>query len=85
VFYLGRHEEFKNFFSKKVEIRFCNDVYSLVEVLGHEYNPHQWRLFIDSSNVSLMLFLLHDGNRYPSNPLTHSANIKASFQSIWEV
>jgi len=56
-----------------------------MEVLGHEYNPDKWHLFIDWLNVSLKLVLLHDGNRYPSEPSTHSANIKESFESIWEV
>jgi len=28
---------------------FCNDVCSIMEVLGHEYNPDQWHLFIDLS------------------------------------
>jgi hypothetical protein len=31
---------------------FCNDVGSVMEVLDHEYNSDQWRLFIDSSKVS---------------------------------
>jgi hypothetical protein len=38
---------------------FCNDVCSVMEVLGHEYNPDQWRLFIDSSKASLKVILLH--------------------------
>ena len=51
-FYRGRHEEFKDFLSQE-DGGFCNDVCSVMEVLGHEYNPDQWRLFIDSSKVSL--------------------------------
>jgi hypothetical protein len=49
-----------------------------MEVLDHEYNPHQWPLFIDSSNVSLKVVLLHNGNRFPSVPLAHVANVKVS-------
>jgi len=49
-FYSGRHEEFKDFFYLENGVVFCNDVCSVMEVLGHEYNPDQWRLFIDSSN-----------------------------------
>jgi len=33
-----------------------------MEVLGHEFNPDQWRLFIDSSKVCLREDLLHNGN-----------------------
>jgi len=35
-----------------------------------------WRLFIDSSKVSLKVVLLHNGNRFPSIPLAHAANMK---------
>jgi len=40
-FYRGRHEEFKDFFSKENGVVLCNDVCSVMEVLGHEYNPDQ--------------------------------------------
>jgi len=76
VFYLGHHEEFKDFFSQEDGVMFCNDVCSVMEVLGHEYNPDQRRFLIDSSKVSLKLVLLHDGNRLPSVPLAHAANMK---------
>ena len=64
-FYCGHHEEFKDFFSLEDGVMFWNDVYSVVEVLGHEYNPDQWRLFIDLSKKSLKVILLHNGNRFP--------------------
>jgi hypothetical protein len=53
-----------------------------MEVLGHEYNPAQWCLFIDSSKVSLKVVLLHNGNRFPSVPLAHAANLKKSYKSM---
>jgi len=66
-----------------------------MEVLGHEYNPDQWRLFIVSSKVSLKVallhsgnrfllkvVLLHNGNRFLSVPLAHAANVKESYESI---
>ena len=67
-FYHGHHEEFKDFFSQEdgVGVVFCNDVCSIVEVLGHEYNQDQWCLFIVSSKVSLKVVLLHFGNRFLS-------------------
>ena len=64
-FYHGHHEEFKDFFSQEDDVVFCNDVCSVKEVLGHEYNPDQLRLFIGSSKVSLKLVLLHNGNKIP--------------------
>ena len=64
-FYLGRHEEFNYFFSQENSVIFFNDVCSIMEVLGHEFNPDQWCLYIDSSNVSLKVVLLHNGNKFP--------------------
>jgi hypothetical protein len=52
-FYRGYHEEFKDFFSLEDDIVIYNDVCSVVEALGREYNPDQWRLFIDSSKSEL--------------------------------
>jgi len=83
-FYRGRHEEFKDFSSQEDGV-FCNDICSIMEVLCHEYNPDQWRLFIDSSKVSLNAVLLHNGNSFPSVPLVHTANMKESYESIWEI
>ena len=62
-FYRGSYEEFKDFFSQEDGVVFCCDVCSVMEVLGHECNPDQWRLFIDSSKVSLKVVLLHNGNK----------------------
>jgi len=80
--YRGRHEEFKEFFSQEDGVMFCNDVCSVMEVLGREYNPDQWRLFIDSSKVTLKVVLLHNGNRFPSVPLAHAANMKENYGSM---
>ena len=81
-FYGGRHEEFKDFFSLEDGVMFCNDVCSVMEVLGHEYNPDQWCLFTDSSKASLKVVLLHNGNRFPSIPLAHAANVKDNYESM---
>ena len=81
-FYLGCHEDFKDFLSQKDGVMFYNDVYSVMEVLGHEYNPDPWRLFIDSPKVSLKVVLLHNGNSFPSVPLAHTANMKENYESM---
>ena len=80
-FYFGRHEEFKDFFTQEDEVVFCNYVCSVMEFLGREYNPDQWRLFIDSSKVNLKVVLLQNGNRFPSVHLVHEANMKESNES----
>ena len=82
MFYRGRHEEFKDFLSLEDGVVFCNNVCSVMEVLGHEYNPDQLRLFIDSSKVSLKVVLLHNGNRFPSVPFANAANVKESYESM---
>ena len=81
-FYRGRHEEFKNIISQEDGAVFCNDICSVMEVLGYEFNPDQWRLFIDSSKVSLKLVLLHNGNRFTCVPLARAANMKKSYESM---
>jgi len=81
-FYRGRHLKFKEFFSLEDGVVFCNVVCSVVEVLAHEYNPDHWCLFINSSKVSLKAVLLHNGNRFPSVPLSPAANMKESYESM---
>ena len=80
-FYGGHHEEFKDFLSQ-ADVVFCNDICSVMEVLGHKHNPDQWHLFTDSSKVNLKVVLLHNGNRFPSVHLAHAANMKESYESM---
>jgi len=81
-FYRGRHEELKDLFSQEDGVVFGSDICSVLEVLGHEFNPYKWRLFIDSSKVSLKVVLLHNGNKFPSVPLAYAANMKESYGSM---
>ena len=81
-FYHAHHEEFMGFFSQEDGVVICYDVCSVMEVLGHEFNPDQWRLFIDSSKVSSKVVLLHNGNKFPSVSLAHAANMKESYESM---
>ena len=50
---------------RKIVSCFAMVVCSVMEVLGHEHNPDQWRLFTDSSKVNLKLVLLHNGTNSP--------------------
>jgi len=81
-FYRGSHEEFKDFFSQKDGVVFCNDICSVMEVLGHEFNTDQRRLFIDSSKVSFKMVLPHNGNKFLSVPLAHATNRKESYENM---
>ena len=53
-----------------------------MEVLGHEYNPDQWRLFSESSKVSLKVVLFHNGKRFHSVLLAYATNMKESYESM---
>uniref|UniRef100_A0A8D8TYE9 Uncharacterized protein n=1 Tax=Cacopsylla melanoneura TaxID=428564 RepID=A0A8D8TYE9_9HEMI len=53
-----------------------------MESLGHEYKSEEWRLFIDSSKMSLKAVLLHIGNELPSVPLAHATNMKETYESM---
>ena len=81
-FYRDRHDDFKDVFSLEDGVVFCNDVHSVMGALGHDYNTDEWRLFIDSSKVSLKAVLLHNGNKFPSVPLAHAANMKESYDNM---
>ena len=50
--------------------------------VDNEFNPDRWRLFINSSKVSLKEVLLHNGNKFPSIHLAHAANIKENYESM---
>ena len=61
---------------------FCSNVGDLLDEIGIEYTPEEWRLFIDSSSASLKAVLLHNGNTLPSIPVGHSAHLKEDYSNI---
>jgi len=75
-------KKFKEFFSQENCLVFCNNVSSVKEALGHQHDPTEWCLFIDSSKVSLTAVLLYNGNKFPSVPLAHIANTKESYKHV---
>ncbi|GBM87579.1 hypothetical protein AVEN_246352-1 [Araneus ventricosus] len=68
-FYRHREKEFTQFYSKEGNLVFCNDVQGLKKCFDIEYDPYEWRLFIDSSKTSLKAVLLHNANSFASLPL----------------
>jgi len=46
-----------------------------MEDLQLEHTSDQWRLFIDSSKVSLKKALLHNANRFPSISMAGAVHI----------
>jgi hypothetical protein len=53
-----------------------------MEELQLEHTCGQWRLFIDSSKVSLKAMLLHNGNKFPSVPLAHTVHMKEPYENL---
>jgi len=53
-----------------------------MEELQLQHVPEQWRLFIDSSKVSLTAIVLYTGNKHPSITLAHAVNMKESYANI---
>src|ERR1051325_2968860 len=50
--------------------------------VGVEHDPTEWRLFIDSSKLSLKAVLLHNGNMYLSVPIGHAVHMKETYENI---
>lgn len=80
-----RHYELSSFFSQNGDLVYCNDINGLMSELGREHLPQEWRLFIDSSTLSLKAVLLHNGNIYPSVPVAYSTNMKETYENIARV
>ena len=53
-----------------------------MQTLNINLNPMNWRLFIDSSKLSLKAVLLHNGNTLPSIPVGHSVQNKESYENM---
>jgi hypothetical protein len=70
------------FFSQENDLVFFNDIFCVMEALGHQHNIPEWRLFNDSSTVSLKAVLHHNGNKYPSGLLAHAVNMIESHENM---
>jgi len=53
-----------------------------MQTFNINHNPLDWRLFIDSSKLSLKAVLLHSGNALPSIPVGHSVHNKESYENM---
>ena len=52
----------------------CTDIDGLMQTLNINHYPLDWRLFIESSNLSLKAVLLYNGNILPSILVGHSVH-----------
>jgi len=79
--YRKRHEDLVYFFKMERGLVACTDIDGLMQTLNINHNPLDWRLFIDSSKLSLKA-VLHNGNTLPSIPVGHSVHNKESYENM---
>src|SRR5215469_5425686 len=86
TYYWYRHREdsFRQFFAlyANSSLVYCSDIEGLIEALGVAYIPSEWRLFIDSSNKSLKVVLLHNGNDLGSVRIGYSIQLVESYDNM---
>lgn len=76
--YRYRQKDLEEFFTMEGTLVACKDVDGLFKALNMSHRSDEWRLFIDSSKVSLKAVLLHNGNVLPSIPVAHAFGVKES-------
>jgi len=74
--YCKRYEDPVQFFKMERGLVACTDIDGLMQTLNINHIPLDWRLFIDSSKLSLKAVLLHNGNTLPSIAVGHSVHVR---------
>lgn len=80
--YRHREREFIPLFSQTDKLVYCKNVEGLFMTLGVQYNPADWRFFVDSSLRSMKGVLLHNGNLLSSLPLAYSVDLKETYNNL---
>ena len=78
TFYRNRHESTSVFLYEEKDLVYCTD--STASGVP-QYQPEDWRMFIDRRKRSLKCVLLHNGNRFASVPLAHSTTLKEKYDA----
>ena len=60
----------------------CTDIDGLMQTLNIYHNPLFWLVLIDSSELSLKAFPLHNDNALPSIPVGHSVHNKEPYENM---
>ena len=82
TFYRQRSKDLSNLFSGDYELCYCNNIPGLFESIGINYDPNDWRLFVDSSKESMKAVLLHNENILPSVPVAYSTTLKENYITL---
>jgi hypothetical protein len=80
--YRRRKKKLTSFFTMQDNLVACVNINCLMEALSINYNSEEWRLFIDSSSVSLKAVFLHVGKELPSVPAGYSVHVKEFYENI---
>jgi len=80
--YCKRYEDLVQFFEMERDLVACTYIDGLMQTVNINHNPLDWRLFIDSSKLSLKAVLLHNGNTLPSIPVGHSVHNKELYENM---
>jgi len=79
--YRTSYEDLVHFFKMERGLVACTDTDGLMQTLNINHNHLDWRLFIDSSKLSLKAVLLHNGNTPSSIPVGHSVHIRSRMRT----
>jgi len=80
--YLYRQKNLEEFFTMEGTLGACKGVDGLFKALNMSHCSDEWKLFMDSSKVSLKDVLPHNGNVLPSIPVAYAFGIKESDDSM---
>ena len=82
AWYRHRDAKFRKYFLAEEELVYCCNIVGLINEMGIEYDPTEWRLFIDSSMRSLKVVLLHNGNQLGSIPIGYSIAMNETYANM---
>jgi len=80
--YRKRNEDLVQFFKMGRGLVACTDIDGLIQTLNINHNPLDWRLFIDSSQLSLKAVPFHNGNTLHSIAVGHSVHNEESYENM---
>lgn len=83
--YRDREKDLLPFFDQEGGIAVCNNICGLMSAINIDYNPDEWRLFVDASKTSLKAVLLHNGNQLPSVPVAYAVAMKETYENLKEL
>ena len=70
------------FLRKKNNPVVCCDINCLMKSMNLNHGPTEWRLFTDSSKLSLKAVLLHNDNLLSSIPVGHAVHMKETYANM---